>query len=721
MADRTETLTLRVLMDDSATLQLEKIKQSVQGLTTGQTRDSLEKFRRSQNEMGEQIKKLTEAMTGGEKAMLGYVKGFGLVGFAVSALGGIVTSTSQKIADLSTKAATLGVPTSSLKNLIDQMVKAGVPLDVATRSAEGFSEALVDLGRIGSKTYEALISKAENGPLLARQLADMRKRGDLEGAYNVEQELAARVEKNRFEERHKRNETDLQARMAAAQLSGQFLQDLRLDPITRLLRHAEPLNAAQKKAFEETEANAKKVAAAIREIGAAGDEVADQLVKAFGGPVAKVLQSTKTDVEAITKLFEATGGFLGKLYGPRPPGAVRNMGDLLGSFSAPGWMKKNLGDALGLDKLPEVPGAEGGASKLLDWNTLHKSENIEDRRDFDDSNKMLKENTAELKKLNDHFSLLEAGGTGGGGGLGGGGGGYGGGLGGGSAPYGSDVGPGRSGGGLPSMGGGSAPLASAGAHHFGSDLDIFTRGAGMSGGSAFLKAERAPLVDQLNADPQLKRELAATAALEHESDATAVVESLYNRTTYVNQERAKRGLAPLSLRQMLHSGFYGPINRGALPGMMGRLAHDPARMGRMMRAIDAAETSNLVKGYTDQGSRGDPNYYTGGTGVNRFGERYNLWGGGPGGHAAAEQFRLSQQAAVERGLLDARAVKTVKVEGSGTLTANIRAPRGTDVTLGSSGLFKKRVLTRQTQMAPAAEGPDDRDPANNSAPPSFAP
>jgi hypothetical protein len=55
--------------------------------------------------------------------------------------------------------------------------------------------------------------------------------------------------------------------------------------------------------------------------------------------------------------------------------------------------------------------------------------------------------------------------------------------------------------------------------------------------------------------------------------------------------------------------------------------NDPAFAARMNRYIDRAlACSNLVQGYTDQGSRGDPNYYAGGTGVNINGERFNNWG-----------------------------------------------------------------------------------------------
>jgi hypothetical protein len=59
-------------------------------------------------------------------------------------------------------------------------------------------------------------------------------------------------------------------------------------------------------------------------------------------------------------------------------------------------------------------------------------------------------------------------------------------------------------------------------------------------GAAFLAKERAPFTQELEQKPWLKQHLAGLATLEHEGDRTAVVESLYNRTALVNQERAKR-------------------------------------------------------------------------------------------------------------------------------------------------------------------------------------
>ena len=58
----------------------------------------------------------------------------------------------------------------------------------------------------------------------------------------------------------------------------------------------------------------------------------------------------------------------------------------------------------------------------------------------------------------------------------------------------------------------------------------------------------------------------------------------------------------------------------------------------------------------------------------------------------------------DRQAIDAHSVRTHRVEGSGKLTANITAPKGTDVTLEGGGLFKKTEINRQIPMEAARPG-----------------
>lgn len=160
-----------------------------------------------------------------------------------------------------------------------------------------------------------------------------------------------------------------------------------------------------------------------------------------------------------------------------------------------------------------------------------------------------------------------------------------------------------------------------------------------AGFSPVLERERAKFRNELN-NPRTRWETLAMMALEHDQDPAAVAESLLNRSDY----------AKSSVHNMLHSGFYGPVNFGKLGAEIRRLQNDPQRAARLNAGLETAlRGSNLLGGATDQGSHRDPNVGWRGGRVIRFGETYNDWGGGPGGHAGAERYRKQQQQRVRAG------------------------------------------------------------------------
>lgn len=144
----------------------------------------------------------------------------------------------------------------------------------------------------------------------------------------------------------------------------------------------------------------------------------------------------------------------------------------------------------------------------------------------------------------------------------------------------------------------------------------------------YIKAQREKFAEQL-LDPAVKLQVEAMLASEDATNPLPVIESLFNRCDYANK----------TLLQMLHSGFYGPINRGKLPAFEHLIEHNPHLKSRMDAAITAAlDGSNVIQGYTDQGLPTDPNGKW--PGMHIHGEVFNDWGGGPGGHAGAKSWRL---------------------------------------------------------------------------------
>ena len=109
---------------------------------------------------------------------------------------------------------------------------------------------------------------------------------------------------------------------------------------------------------------------------------------------------------------------------------------------------------------------------------------------------------------------------------------------------------------------------------------------------------RNEIMSELDEDPETKQ--LAMQMLDTEGGGEATMEALVNRTAMIREK-----IPGWTLNDELNSGFYGPINRGYAQ----TLKLHPGTVEKYQEYIDAVRSgSNVIKGRTDQGYKGDPNW-----------------------------------------------------------------------------------------------------------------
>lgn len=738
-----EELRLTVNLADNASAGLQKLNEEIKQLGSGAGQQHIEKFKRETAEITTKVKGMSVEV-GDAFKNLGMLRsglalggaGLALFGYEMTKQIGVVGEYAAKLRQLAQLGAKIGVDPGTIRNISDQLKIFGVSGEQAQASISKFATAMAQLQREPSMRAGILRDTAREGVGAMNALIDkLNQTTDVEDKLNLVRQASEAVRLNAL----KRGASEERA-ANEARLFGQKLgYDAELAYAGALAKRTE----AEKKADQERFNNAK----------------------AYAGEMAKVYSKVEDIKNLLNDRMMGEGSTFS--LGLKAANAT-----LQGIIDAIKWLH-----AAPAPLTPEQQQQKDDSNKrrLQDENRRRELMGLPPRA-LEQNNKSTDENTDALKKLT---SLIDGGNIGGlgmggpgggiinaayhpggggpfgprGGGRGFGGGGYAN-LGqstsgyGGGAPYGSDVGAGTGAGAgstPPSAGGagaGSMPPRAAGRADGGAGGGAVVPSGGGGDpnltGNAYLASQRARLKKELDDNPELKRRFAAIIQTENPGAGTAVAESAMNRA-------AMTGRSLASILQGGPKSFYGPARRGQIEPTMRNMS--ARTLAERYRQIDEGLAgSNLIKGATDQGSAGDPNYIKGGVGTNINRERFNDWGGFRGVEYSrrwreAQQLQVARspqtvaeaphdggfrfgddqirnqyprQAAPLPGYLDSgRArlqldqamVAEHRVTGDGKISVSVNAPKGTNVGAEGGGLFKKVEISRQTQMSEAPRGP----------------
>ncbi len=206
------------------------------------------------------------------------------------------------------------------------------------------------------------------------------------------------------------------------------------------------------------------------------------------------------------------------------------------------------------------------------------------------------------------------------------------------------------------------------------------------------------------------RSTAGTAGMDEAHwKAIAGIESGLNPSSNANRSTQYKGLFQIGTRgsdsEWARRGHGSPYDPQANADAAAALAKENNAWFKSKYGRDPSPTETYMM---HQQGRG---FYSRGTMTNIAGNRYPGMRG-PQTHESFEAGwgreinRRAEGFAADRRQLDASQVASTKVEGTGKLSVDVNAPKGTNVSAEGGGLFKKVEMNRQTQMSPAKRGPE---------------
>ena len=622
--------------------------------------------------------------------------GVAAVGAAVVAYGISVFRMAKEMDALDKTSKTLGMSFATLKGAQDQAKAAGESADTVTRNFQGIQAAQLDLFNRNSQLKNKLLVQGVGEEWIkAFSTAEPRQ------AFNMIRSFAGRLEKSLTD----KGWSTTAAKAMAEQFASEFgvtVGDLpELKPLS-------PEAVADMERIKVLSAEVMGVwnplSVKLERLELEGLKVGLPYLAEALKHTDEIIQKVKIEIQGVARIFKTIKLVFDFISHPidtfNKINEDQSLKDAIVDFLDPA-IRRHLAPVThapataGAQKFADIGPSSGGGGDYQpsggrDWSWMRRSENIEDRRDFDPTmaadatDSQVTETSAlvsQLSRLNAFFERQESksimGGGSGGGGRGGGG----------------------------ALGLFSSPAAAAAAASPAAAAAAASPAAAAAGGAkpaetssetvsnaqgGGLAADRARFQAEMDANPALREKVLRIAANEqgkHGIGTQAVIESMMNRASMKGTSLAAQA------KWVGEGGYYaqGNMGRGAL--------ENPAHAAILNKSLKGALGGSNVSDYaTDNASQGLAARRTANREMNFTKEINGESFYQPGRVSGAGNVKnyAGWRAGLDRPALDRAATTTANAQTiTGGLKADVEAPAGTKVEVTGSGAFKNTETERR--------------------------
>jgi hypothetical protein len=405
MVSKTEELKISLLMEENISAGIMGLRNNINQLTSSSTQANLEKFKKDQQLVINQMKDLAVSVISGEKAMVSFIGKMGGVGLALTAGGAAMRSFAERMGDVVRLGERLGVPAANIQNVVVQLGQVGVSSDNAKELVVNLTHTLVELGRVGSSQRMALIqASGENVSQMETFIDQVERASTIEEKINRVVEAGRNVRSLRYREAKSMGQSESEARSDAAYHEEKFYQQLHLraDVLERVRGRLAAMTDEQRKRYNDQLKQGEEIEKQFIRIDTSVKQAGNTILLQFGPTAVQALGLVPPALEAIAKGFKAYT-------------------DQIDETTKAGKEGKYKDFFLGPDQPATAPKPREGAKGALDilnmtpqqlWNymmgrTAPPGAAGGDAKTSEDILKSIEENTAEQKKLNENLKTLQ--------------------------------------------------------------------------------------------------------------------------------------------------------------------------------------------------------------------------------------------------------------------------------------------------------------------------